>query len=71
MPLWQEDRQEEDQGAYPEDQGCGDEEELGKAGGVMVVALGGQVLANIAIRSTLQAQDRRDLDRPTDVEWRY
>ena len=44
MPLRQEDRQQEDQGAYPEHQGGGDEEELGKAGGVMVVALGGHVL---------------------------
>ena len=44
VPLRQEDRQQEDQGAYPEHQGGGDEEELGEAGGVMVVALGGHVL---------------------------
>ena len=44
VPLGQEDRQQEEEGAYPEDQGAGDEEELREAGGVMVIALGGQVL---------------------------
>ena len=44
VPLRQEDGQQEEEGAYPEDQGAGDEDELGEAGGVMVVALRGQVL---------------------------
>ena len=49
MPLWEKDGKDEYEGAQPEDDGGGDEEELGKAGDVPPLPLHGHLLPSLVL----------------------
>ena len=50
MPLWEKDGKDEYEGAQPEDDGGGDEEELCEAGDVPSLSLHGHLLASLVLR---------------------
>ena len=49
MPLWEKDGEDEYEGAQPEDDGGGHEEELGKAGDIPSLPLHGHLLASLVL----------------------
>ena len=49
MPLWEKDGEDEYEGAQPEDDGGGDEEELREAGDVPPLPLHGHLLASLVL----------------------
>ena len=49
MPLWEKDGEDEYEGAQPEDDGGGDEEELREAGDVLPLPLHGHLLPRLVL----------------------